>query len=109
MWFAYGPDNGYNFLYLCLLKVKRFQTHGLEIQFPPGYEVTRTVLVRNVDGILYDMTEEAIREVIDQKWKIKKIVKISISSHFIKVILRSAEAADEMIKEGLIIHYQKFE
>ena len=39
---------------------RRFASNGLDIQFPPEYEAARTVMIRNIDSAISQMTEDEI-------------------------------------------------
>ena len=86
-----------------------FLDKGLEIQIPPEYEAARTVMLKSVDGIIAEMSIDEICEGIDKNVKVKRIVKIPNNTHLLKIIFESAHTADEIAKEGLVIHFQKFE
>ena len=66
----------------------KFVSMGLEIQFPPEYEAARTVMIRNVDSVISQMTEnEIINKVeIDTNLKVKKLIKVPNSSHLLKIV-----------------------
>ena len=86
-----------------------FLDKGLEIQIPPEYEAARTVMLKNVDGIIAEMSIDEICEGIDKNVKVKRIVKIPNNTHLLKIIFESAHTADKIVNEGLVIHFQKFE
>ena len=72
----------------------RFRSKGMEIQFPTEYDAARTVILRNVDGIISKMTEEEIEGHIGADFEISRIVKIPNSQHLLKVIFHDSETAD---------------
>ena len=72
----------------------RFASKGLEIQFPPEYEAARTIMLRNVDNTISQLTEaELVKRIEDTKnLKVKKLIKIPNSSHLIKIMFRTTES-----------------
>ena len=88
---------------------KLFFEKGLEIQTPPEYVAARTIMLKNVDGVIAEMSVDEICEGIDKNFKVKKVVKIPNNTHLLKIIFESAQIADKVVKEGLVIHFQKFE
>ena len=76
----------------------RFRSEGMEIQFPPEYDAARSVILRNVDGIISNMTEEEIEKHIGVDFKVSKIVKIPNSPHLLKVIFHDSETADRAVR-----------
>ena len=88
---------------------QEFMCKGLEVMYPPEYEAERTVLLKNVDAMIAALPVEEIAQHIAKQYKTKKIVKIPNSSHLLKVIFQSSETADLAVKDGLTIHFQKFD
>ena len=86
----------------------RFSEQGLELQFPPEYEASRTVILRNVDALIHDMTEAEIVENIPDRYVVKKVIKIPGNSHLLKIMFNTAEMADKAVKDGIEIAFQKF-
>ena len=86
----------------------RFSEQGLELQFPPEYEASRTVILRNVDALIHDMTEAVIVENIPARYVVKKVIKIPGNSHLLKIMFNTAEMADKVVKDGIEIVFQKF-
>ena len=82
---------------------------GLQIQYPPEYEAARTVMIKNVDSMIAALSEAEIAAHIDKVYKTKKIIKIPNNSHIIKVIFHTSEIADQAVKEGLSISFQKYD
>ena len=78
----------------------RFRSKGMEIQFPPEYDAARTVILRNVDGIISKMTEEEIEGHIGADFKISRIVKIPNNQHLLKVTFHDSETADRAVRRG---------
>ena len=88
---------------------QEFMSKGLEVMYPPEYEAERTVMLKNVDAMIAALPVEEIAQHIAKQYKTKKIVKIPNSSHLLKVIFQSSETADLAVKDGLTIHFQKFD
>ena len=86
----------------------KFNTEGLEIQFPPEYEASRTVILRNVDSLVHEMNEEEIRESIDRQRRVKKVIKFPNNKYLLKVMFATAEAADSAVESGISVGYQRF-
>ena len=86
----------------------KFTEQGLELQFPPEFEASRTVILRNVDAFIHDMTETEITVNIPAKYVVKKVIKIPGNSHLLKIIFKTADMADEVVKGGIEIIFQKF-
>ena len=86
----------------------RFSEHGLELQFPPEYEASRTVILRNVDALIHDMTEAEIIENTPARQAVKRVIKIPGNSHLLKIMFNTAELADKAVKDGIEIAFQKF-
>ena len=84
-----------------------FTYKGLEIQTPPEYEAV--VMLKNVDEVIAGMTIEDICKGIDENIRVKRVVKIPNNTHLLKIIFESAQTADKIVKEGLVIYFQKFE
>ena len=87
---------------------KRFQDEGLDIQFPPEYETSRTVILRNVDSLVHELSEEEIKDTIENQHKVRRVVKFPNNKYLLKVIFVTGEAADIAIKKGISIGFQKF-
>ena len=87
---------------------KRFQNEGLDIQFPPEYEASRTVILRNVDSLVHELSEEEIKDAIGHQHKVRRVVKFPNNKYLLKIIFVAAEAADIATKKGISIGYQKF-
>ena len=66
-------------------------------------------MLKNVDGVIAEMSVDEICDGIDKNFKVKKVVKISNNIHLLKIIFESSQIADKVVKEGLVIHFQKFE
>ena len=86
----------------------RFSEQGLELQFPPEYEASRTVMLRNVDALIHDMTEAKIVENTPARYVVKKVIKIPGNSHLLKIMFNAAEMADKAVKDGIEVAFQKF-
>ena len=86
----------------------KFAEEGLEAQYPPEYEATRMVMLRNVDPVISSKSTEEITEYIDPSLKIKSVIKIPNNTHLLKLIIESADMADRVVQEGLILYFQKF-
>ena len=89
--------------------IELFTDKGLEIQTPPEYEAARTVMLKNVDEVIAGMIIEDICKGIDENIRVKRVVKIPNNTHLLKIIFESAQTADKIVKEGLVIYFQKFE
>ena len=76
----------------------RFRSKGMEIQFPPEYDAARTVILKNVDNIISNMSEEEIERYIGADFKVRKIIKIPNSPHLLKVIFHDTKTADRAIQ-----------
>ena len=89
---------------------RKFVSKGLEIQFPPEYEAARTVMIRNVDSIISQMTENEIVQKIetDTNLKVKKLIKIPNSSHLLKIMFQTTGMADRFIEKGVKVGFQYF-
>ena len=87
----------------------KFAARGLEIQFPPEYSSERTVLLRNVDPVITEMSEVEIKEKIDNKYKINKIIKIPNNNRLLKIIFRDSKTADTVVGEGIRVYFQKLD
>ena len=89
----------------------RFPSKGLEIQFPPEYEAARTIMLRNVDNTISQLTEaELVKKIEDTKnLKVKKLIKIPNSSHLIKIMFQTTEMADQVVEKGVKIGFQYFQ
>ena len=88
---------------------QKFAERGLEIQYPPEYEAARTVLIRNVDSTISALNEQEIRNYIDKDLKVKQVIKIPNSEHLLKIVFNSTEDADKVVRDGLLIKYQRFQ
>ena len=88
----------------------KFVSKGLEIQFPPEYEAARTVMIRNVDSVISQMTENEIVHKIetDTNLKVKKLTKIPNSSHLLKIMFQTTTMADRVIEKGVKVGFQYF-
>ena len=87
----------------------KFAEEGLEVQYPPEYEAARTVMLRNVDPVISSKSSQEIIEYIDPSLKVKTVIKIPNNTHLLKLIFESADMADKVVQEGLILLFQKFE
>ena len=87
---------------------KKFNDEGLEIQFPSEYEASRTVILKNVDSLVHEMTEEEIKESIATQHTVRQVVEFPNNKYLLKVIFVTAEAADSTVKSGLSVGFQKF-
>ena len=87
---------------------KRFQDEGLDIQFPPEYETSRTVILRNVDSLIHEMPEEEIKDTIESQYKVRRVVKFPNNKYLLKIIFVTVEAADIATKRGISVGFQKF-
>ena len=87
----------------------KFAEEGLEVQYPPEYEAARTVMLRNVDLVIASKSSQEIIEYIDPSLKVKTVIKIPNNTHLLKLIFESADMADKVVQEGLILLFQKFE
>ena len=56
----------------------RFRSKGMEIQFPPEYDAARTVILKNVDNMISNMSEEEIERYIGADFKVRKIIRYQI-------------------------------
>ena len=86
----------------------RFRSKGMEIQFPPEYDAARMVILKNVDNIISNMSEEEIERYIGADFKVRKIIKIPNSPHLLKIIFHDTKTADRAIQGGMKIHFQVF-
>ena len=86
-----------------------FAKRGLVIQCPPEYEAARTVLIRNVDSTIRALKEQEIQAYIDKDLKVKQVIKIPNSEHLMKIVFNSTENADKVVRDGLVIGFQKFQ
>ena len=84
---------------------KKFRDEGLEIQFPPEYETSWTVILRNFDSLVHEMPEEEIMESIGPQLKVRKVVKFPNNKFLLKVIFVTAEVADRAVKSGLSVGF----
>ena len=87
---------------------KRILDEGLDIQFPPEYEASCTVILRNVDSLVHALSEEEIKDTAEDRYKIRRLVKFPNNKYLLKVIFLTAEAADIAIEKGISISFQKF-
>ena len=55
---------------------QKFAARGLEITYPPEYEASRTVIIKNVDSLISAMSEEEIAGLIDGNLRVKRVIKI---------------------------------
>ena len=53
-----------------------FVSGGFEVHYPPEYEASRTVILKNVDSILQEMTAEELEKGINTDLKVRKMIKI---------------------------------
>ena len=79
----------------------KFREQGLELRFPPEFEASRTVILRNVDAFIHEMTETEIMENIPAKYVVKKVIKIPGNSHLLKIMFKTAHMAGEVVKGGI--------
>ena len=86
----------------------RFRSKGMEIQFPREYDAARMVILKNVDNIVSNMSEEEIERHIGADFKVRKIIKIPSSFHLLKIIFHDSKTADRAIQWGMKIHFQVF-
>ena len=89
---------------------RKFVSEGFEIQFPPEYEAARTVMIRNVDSVISQMTEnEIVQKIeIDSNLKVKKLIKIPNSSHLLKIMFQTTAMADRVVEKGVKVGFQYF-
>ena len=78
------------------------------MKFPPEYESSRTVILRNVDSLVHELSEEEIKDTIENQHKVRRVVKFPNNKYLLKVIFVTAEAADIATKKGISIGFQKF-
>ena len=88
---------------------QKFYEKGFEITYPPEYEASRTVIIKNVDSLIHALPVDEIALSIDRNLGVKKIIKIPNSAHLMKIIFESSQVADRVVDEGLQIKYQKFQ
>ena len=88
---------------------QKFAALGLEITYPPEYEASRTVIIKNVDSLISAMSEGEIAGSIDSNLKVKRVIKIPNNAHLMKIIFESSQVADKVVDEGLQIRFQKFQ
>ena len=88
---------------------QKFAERGLEIQYPPEYEAARTVLIRNVDSTISGLNEQEIQGYIDKDLKVKQVIKIPNSEHLLKIVFNSTEDADKVVRDSLVIKFQRFQ
>ena len=78
-------------------------------EYPPEYEAARTVLIRNVDSTISALNEQEIRNYIDKDLKVKQVIKIPNSEHLLKIVFNSTEDANKVVRDGLVIKFQRFQ
>ena len=88
---------------------QKLAERGLEIQYPREYEAARTVLIRNVDSTISALNEQEIQDYIDKDLKVKQVIKIPNSEHLLKIVFNSTEDADKVVRDGLVIKFQRFQ
>ena len=87
---------------------EQFLIKGMEVQFPPEHAATRAVLLKNVDSSIIQMTELEIAINITPQLLMEKVVKISGSSHLLKIIYLILESADMAINQWINVLFKKF-
>ena len=88
---------------------QRLMAVGLEIQHPPEYEAARTVMLKNVDDQISQLTEGEIASLIETEYRVKRVIKIPNNNHLVKVIFDTAATADKAVKVGITVQFQRFE
>ena len=85
-----------------------FAHGGFEVQYPPEYEASRTVILKNVDEMLQLMSVEELASDIDKDLKVRKVIKIPKNNRLLKIVFHSSSIADNVVEKGLKVHFQKF-
>ena len=62
-----------------------------------------------VDTVISSKSNDDIIRLIDSNQRVKAVVKLPNSSHLLKFIFESADTADWVVREGLTVHFQRFE
>lgn len=82
---------------------------GIDIMVPASMTCQRTIIVRNIDEIEYDLPEMTILNTIQDKnhVKVEEIIKIPSRARLLKIKLASIADNDKIKNEGLILEYTK--
>ena len=89
---------------------QKFQDEGFEIHTPLEYNAMRTVVVKNIDHMIADFTDQEVIDRIQNSnpWaKIGSIYRLAQSGRLLKVRFATTEMADKALMDGLIVLYQK--
>ena len=89
---------------------QKFQDEGFEIHTPIEYNALRTVVVKNIDQMITDFTDQEVIDRIQNSnpWaKIESIYRLAQSGRLLKVRFATTEMANKAQKDGLIVLYQK--
>ena len=89
---------------------QKFQDEGFEVHTPTEYNAMRTVVVKNIDQMIADFTDQEVIDRIQHSnpWaKVESIYRLAQSGRLLKVRFATTEMADKAQKDGLIVLFQK--
>ena len=90
--------------------VNKAKEKGFEIYTPIEYGAMRTVVVKEIDEMIDDYSNEEIMANVEQlnTWaKVTEIYKMPTTSKMIKVQFKSTQMAQRAAAEGIVVLYQK--
>ena len=80
-----------------------------KVEFPPEYEAGKTVMLKNVDAFISQMSEGETLNQIDRRFNIKNVIRTSNADKLLKIIFDTIQMADKAIEERIQIKFQRFD
>ena len=88
----------------------KFRREGFEIHTTLAYNALRTIIIRNIDSMIADYSDQEIIDKIQNAntWaKVDSIYRLARSGQILKVKFTAIEMANKAIRDGIIVLYQK--